>query len=244
MKLLLTSNGISNASISKALTELLGKPIAKSSALFIPTGIYPYPGGPMYALQAITGKMQSSLCGLGWKSLGVLELSALPSINKEVWLHTVQETDALLVWGGDPLYISYWMQQSGLAEQLPSLLEKMVYVGVSVGSMATSTIFGETYSNPRSGAGEPLSSENMVFTTSDEVLNIIFVTAKGIGLIDFAIIPHLDHKDHREASMANAEEWAAMLPMPVYAIDDQTAIKVVDGVVEVVSEGNWKLFMP
>jgi dipeptidase E len=76
------------------------------------------------------------------------------------------------------------------------------------------------------------------------VLNIIFVTAKGIGLIDFAIIPHLDHKDHRESSMANAEEWAAMLPMPVYAIDDQTAIKVVDGVVEVVSEGNWKLFMP
>lgn len=242
MKLLLTSSGITNQSINKALVDLLGKPIAKSDALFIPTGVYPYPGGPIYGLQPIIGKMQSRLCGLGWKSLGILELTALPSIDKEVWLLTVEKTDALLVWGGDPLYISYWMQQSGLADLLPSLLEKMVYVGVSAGSMTTSAVFGETYSNTRNGSGEPLSSEDIVITTPEGELNMIFVTANGIGLIDFAIIPHLDHKDHPEASMANAEKWAARLPMPVYAIDDQTAIKVVDGNVEVVSEGQWKLF--
>jgi dipeptidase E len=45
-----------------------------------------------------------------------------------------------------------------------------------------------------------------------------------------------------ENSTANAEKWAAEMPVPSYAIDDQTAIKVTDGSVEVVSEGHWKLF--
>jgi dipeptidase E len=65
-----------------------------------------------------------------------------------------------------------------------------------------------------------------------------------VGLVDFALIPHLDHKDHPDASLANAEKWAARLPVPTYAIDDQTAIQVVDGDVKVVSEGHWKLFTP
>jgi dipeptidase E len=65
-----------------------------------------------------------------------------------------------------------------------------------------------------------------------------------MGLVDFAVIPHLDHEDHLDASMVNAEVWAAKLPVPVYAIDDQTALKVVDGTVAVVSEGHWKLFTP
>ncbi len=91
------------------------------------------------------GEASSPLCGLGWKSLGVLELTALPSIDDEAWIPTVQETDALLVWGGDPLYLSHWMRQSGLAGLLPSLRREMVYVGVSAGSMAATTTFGETY---------------------------------------------------------------------------------------------------
>lgn len=57
------------------------------------------------------------------------------------------------------------------------------------------------------------------------------------------MIPHLDHEHHLDASMANAEKWAAHIPAPTYAIDDDTAIKV-DGHTEVISEGNWKLFQP
>jgi dipeptidase E len=163
MKLLLTSSGITNTSIYNALVDLLGKSIAESNALFIPTAIYPFPYGARFAWQPISGKTQSPFCGLGWKSLGLLELTALPSIEKDVWLPAVQEADALLVWGGDPLYLSYWLQQSGLADLLPSLLRKMVYVGVSAGSMAVSATFGETYSNPRGGSGTPLTSENIVF---------------------------------------------------------------------------------
>ncbi|HEX8731709.1 MAG TPA: Type 1 glutamine amidotransferase-like domain-containing protein [Ktedonobacterales bacterium] len=242
MRLLLTSAGIKNASIHDALVELLDKPIAESSALIIPTAIYPFPGGAGGAWRAISGKAASPLCELGWKSMGVLELTALPSIDEEAWVPTVQETDALLVWGGDPLYLSHWMRQSGLANLLPSLRRETVYVGVSAGSMAASATFGETYLEPPRGVGEALTSEDIVFDTPQGAISRIVVTAHGIGLVDCALIPHLGHEDHLDASLANAERWAAKVPAPTYAIDDQTALKVVDGAIEVVSEGRWKLF--
>ena len=242
MRLLLTSAGIKNTSIHNALVELLGKPIAESSALIIPTAIYPFPGGAGMAWRAICGSAESPLCGLGWKSLGVLELTALPSIADEAWMPTVQETDALLVWGGDPLYLSHWMRQSGLADLLPSLRREMVYVGVSAGSMAASATFSETYYDPPRASGEALTSEDIVFATPHGEISRKLVTAQGVGLVDFALIPHLDHKDHLDASLANAEKWAARLPVPTYAIDDQSAIQVVDGAVDVISEGHWKLF--
>lgn len=244
MNLLLTSSGISNASINDALVDLLGKPIAESSALFIPTAIYPFPGGAGMAYRAISGNAASSPSRLGWKSLGVLELTALPSIDRNAWVPSVEAADALLVWGGDPLFLSHWMQQSGLADLLPLLRRDAVYVGVSAGSMVTAPVFGETYTHPRSGGGNALASEDIVFATPQGDASGLFVTAQGLGLVDFALIPHLDHHDHPDASSANAEKWAARLPVPVYAIDDQTAIKVTGGAVEVVSEGHWQLFAP
>jgi dipeptidase E len=242
MRLLLTSAGIKNISIHDALEELLGKPIAESSALIIPTAIYPFPGGAGMAWRAIRGEAASPLCGLGWKSMGVLELTALPSIDGDAWIPTVRETDALLVWGGDPLYLSHWMRQSGLADLLPGLRRETVYVGVSAGSMAASATFGETYPDPPRGSGEALTSEDILFATPQGPISRILVTAQGAGLVDFAVIPHLDHADHPDASPANAAQWAARLPVPTYAIDDQTALKVTDGTVEVVSEGHWQRF--
>jgi dipeptidase E len=244
MRLLLTSAGISNPSIHGALVDLLGKPIAKSNALFVPTAIYPFPRGADMAWQAICGRARSPLSQLGWKSLGVLELTALPSIDRKAWVSSVEQADALLVWGGDPAYLGYWMRQSGLADLLPSLRPESVYVGVSAGSMAVASTFGEAYSSPPSCSHNALTSEEIVFSTTKGEIKRIFVTAQGAGLVDFALIPHLDHEDHQDASLANAEKWAARLPVPVYAIDDQTAIKVADGTLEVISEGHWKLFTP
>ena len=158
------------------------------------------------------------MCGLGWKSLGVLELTALPSIDEERWVPMVEETDALLVDGGDALYLSYWMRQSGLADLLPSL--RAVWVGLSAGSMVMTPRIGEDFVGWKPPSG------------NDSTL----------GIVDFSIFPHLDHEDLPDNSMANAERWAAGIQGPAYAIDDQTAIKVTDGTVEVVSEGHWKLF--
>jgi hypothetical protein len=136
MKLLLTSAGIKNPSINGALVGLLGKPIAESSALCIPTAAYGHPkAGPGAAWRFISGQEPRCLMvGLGWKSMGVLELTTLPSIDEEQWVPLVQETDVLLVDGGDTSYLCHWMQQSGLADLLPSLRET-VYVGLSAGSM-------------------------------------------------------------------------------------------------------------
>jgi dipeptidase E len=242
VKLLLTSSGISNASIRGALVDLLGKPIEEATALVVPTAIHPFSVGPVMAARLIRGEVKTPLTDLGWLSLGVLELSALPSISKDVWIPTVQAADALLFWGGDPLFLSFWIQESGLADLLPSL--DAVYVGVSAGAMAAAKTFGETYTEPPSGSASPLATEDVVFGTPDGDISRTFVTASGAGLVDFAVIPHLDSPDHPDASLANAETWAGRLPVPTYAIDDDTAISVQDGVVSVVSEGSWRLFAP
>lgn len=242
MKLLLTSSGIANGTIENALVELLGKPIAESKALFVPTGIYPFRGGPYYAWNPIAGTSASRMCHLGWKALGLLELTALTSIVRENWVSAVEEADVILVWGGDPLFLAYWMAESGLGDLLPALSNDIVYVGVSAGAMATASIFAEAYTALPGAAGRPLSSEEIVLPDGD--VKRTLVTARGMGLTEFAIIPHFENKNHPDASLANAEQWAAKLPVPVYAIDDETAIKVDKGVVEVVSEGRWKLFVP
>jgi len=220
MKLLLTDSGITNTSIHNALVDMLGKPIAESSALCIPTAAYGNPhAGPAAAWRFISGQQPvAPMCGLGWKSLGVLELTALPSIDRDHWLPMVQETDALLVEGGDATYLCHWMRQSGLADLLPSL--RAVWVGLSAGSMVMTPSVGAAFVHWSPPGG------------SDRTL----------GVVDFAIFPHLDNPMLPNNCMANAEKWAASMPVPSYAIDYQTAIKVIDGNVEVVSEGHWKQF--
>jgi dipeptidase E len=221
MRFLLTSAGITNPSIHDALVDLLGKPIAESSALCIPTANHAQPGGAGHAWRFISGREpRTPMCELGWKSLGVLELTALPSIDEALWVPMVQETDVLLVNGGDTLYLCYWMRQSGLADLLPSL--RAVYVGLSAGSVVMAPNIGKKFVHWKPPTG------------GDETL----------GLVDFAMFPHLDHEDMPDFSMADAERWAAGMAVPAYAIDDQTAIKVVDGTVDVVSEGHWKRFAP
>ena len=221
MKLLLTSAGIKNASIQNALVDLLGKPIAECNALCIPTAMYGHPQvGPGAGVwRFISGRSTEPMCELGWKSLGVLELTALPSIDEERWVPLVRETDALLVSGGDALYLCHWLRQSGLADLLPSLRE-LVWVGLSAGSMVMTPRIGEDFVGWKPPGG------------GDSTL----------GMVDFSIFPHVDHELLPENTMAEAERWAAGLQGPAYAIDDETAIKVTDGEVEVVSEGHWRLF--
>jgi dipeptidase E len=221
LKLLLTSAGVKNASIRHALVDLLGKPIADSSALCIPTAQYGHPmvGPGTRAWRFISGTSELPMVGLGWKSVGVLELTALPSIEEERWVPLVRETDVLLVAGGDALYLCHWMRQSGLADLLPSLGET-VWVGLSAGSMVMTPRIGADFVQWKPPSGD------------DSTL----------GIVDFSICPHLAQEGKPGNSMAEAEEWAAGISGPAYAMDDETAIKVVDGTVEVVSEGHWRLF--
>lgn len=222
MRLLLASAGITNASIQAALVDVLGKPIADSTALCVPTASYGMSGGgAVAAWRFIAGQEPDCpMTELGWKSVGVLELTALASLDAGQWVPTVRETDVLLVNGGDPMYLHHWMVESGLADLLPSLSDT-VYVGLSAGSMVITPRIGEDFVEWRPPTG------------GDDTT---------LGLVDFAIFPHLDNPDLPHNAMANAERWAAGMTVPAYAIDDQTAIKVTDDGVEVISEGHWRRF--
>jgi dipeptidase E len=217
MKLLLTSAGIKNPSLEAALIDLLGKPINQCSALCIPTSAYSNPNGIFRAWDFFNGTSTCPMVELGWKSMGVLELTALPSIKRERWVPTVLETDCLLVNGGDPLFLHYWMRESGLADLLPEY--PGVYCGFSAGAMVAAPRIGEDFVGWRPPTGGDDST---------------------LGLVDFAIFPHVDHPDLPDNTMAGAERWAAKLDTPAYAIDDQTGIKVTDAGMEIISEGNWK----
>ena len=221
--MLLTSAGIRNPSIHAALVDLLGKPIAECNALCIPTASHGHPQGPLRAWQFISGAPETTcpMIELGWKSVGVLELTALPSLSKDLWVSWVQEADVLLVNGGDTLYLTHWMRQSGLADLLPSL--HAVYVGLSAGSVMMGPNVADRFVD---WSVLPIGSVQM------------------LGRVDFEMFPHVDNPDLPTFSMADAEKWAAGLSGPGYAMDDETALKVVDGNVEVVSEGHWKLFTP
>ena len=221
MRLLLTSAGVKNASIENALVDLLGKPIAESSALCIPTAAYGHPqvGPGEGPWRFISGRSELPMTDLGWKSMGVLELTALPSIDEDRWVPLVRETDVLLVAGGDALYLCHWMRESGLADLLPSL-GRTVWVGLSAGSMVMTPRIGEDFVGWKPPTG------------GDETL----------GIVDFSICPHVNPEGMPGNSMAEAESWASGIGGPAYAIDDETAIKVTDGTVEVVSEGHWRHF--
>lgn len=221
MKLLLTSGGVTNASIRAALVGLLGKPIEESTALCIPTAQYGHPwvGPGVEAWKFISGNSENPMVDLGWESVGVLELTALPSIDDERWVPVVRDADVLLAAGGDALYLAHWIRESGLADLIPSL-DETVWVGLSAGSMVMTARIGREFVQWTAPSG------------GDSAL----------GLVDFSICPHLAPDGQPGNSMAAAEKWAAALAGPAYAMDDETAIVVVDGTVEVVSEGHWRHF--
>jgi dipeptidase E len=216
MKLLLTSGGITNPSIEAALVAQLGRPIAECSALCIPTAQWGHPlCTPTTAWRFVGGASANPMVRLGWASVGLLELTALPSIGPERWLPWVRDADALLVDGGDAAYLAHWMRASGLAALLPELTDT-VWVGLSAGSMVLTPRIGPEFVSWPDAADD-----------------------RTLGVVDFSIFPHLDYPGFAENTRAHAEEWARGIGGPAYAIDDSSAIAVVDGVVEVVSEGSW-----
>jgi dipeptidase E len=220
LKLLLTSGGITNTSIRDALVDLLGKPIEESTALCVPTAQW---GHPMCGPASVRGFIGGTppwggMTSMEWKSLGVLELTALSSIGEERWVPWVREADVLLVDGGDATFLCHWMRHSGLVDLLPTLPDT-VWVGVSAGSMVMTPRIGTDFVKWPSAPDD-----------------------RTLGIVDFSIFPHLNAFPTN--TLADAERWAADIGIPAYAIDEQTAIKVVDGIVEVISDGDWKVFNP
>lgn len=216
MKYLLTSGGVQNASIHQELLDMLGKPIEACHAVAITTASYALANGVELATNFIQGKDEAPMVGLGWKSVGLLELSVIPALAAETWRPAVEKADVILVNGGDPLFLHHWFVESGFDQLLPEL--SGVYVGMSAGSMVLTPRIGTYF------VGWQQTPEQ-----SDATL----------GLVDFSIFPHLDHPQLPDNHLQAAKEWAKTLTNPAYAIDDATAIRVIGSNVDVISEGNW-----
>jgi dipeptidase E len=214
VKLLLTSAGVRNPTIRGALDALLPKPLEECSALAIPTAMYghAYAGPGQRVWEFVAGRSEQPMVELGWASVGLLELTALPSIGAEHWVPLVREADVLLASGGDATYLAHWMRECGLVDLLPELTDTL-WMGMSAGSMVMT---------PRIGAD---------FVAWDRAPD-----DTTLGLVDFSIFPHLGMPGN---TPDEAERWAAGLGHAAYAIDDETAISVDGQAVEVVSEGTW-----
>ncbi|TGN63816.1 peptidase E [Nocardioides eburneiflavus] len=217
MKLLLTSGGVTNDSIRAALVDLLGKPIEEATALCIPTAQWGHPMcGPESVRRFVTDGSPATMTGLGWRSVGLLELTALPMMARERWEPWVRDADVLLVDGGEATFLAHWVRSSGLVDLLPSLADT-AWVGVSAGSMVMTPRIGELFVEWRPQDGD-----------------------RTLGVVDFSIFPHVGLFPTN--TMAAAEEWAAGLGNPAYALDEQSAVLVDGDRVEVVSEGEWRHF--
>ncbi len=230
-KLLLASLGIANDPIRAALVDLLGKPIEHANALFVPTAMMGFPGADKYI-----GQMVDRYINLGWNRFHTLDLHSLAHWPQAYLRRDLDEADALIVGGGNEFYLSYWMEQSGLFELLPGLLAQgKVYVGESAGSMVVTAALNydadrlETtgvYHDDEYDEGQPRESGS----------------AKTLGLVDFVLRPHYQSGQFAYATTETVAKWAAKAARPTYALDDQSALKIVDGKVEVVSQGEWKFF--
>lgn len=217
MRFLLTSSGVANGTIRRALDRLLPRPLDECSALVVPTAGHWF--DPGIAADLVTGARGGPLANLGWASLGVLELTALPSIPAEAWLPRLRTTDVLLVGGGDPTYLAGWMRRSGFVDALAGLRDDVVYVGSSAGSQAVGASLGRSYNDRDLDPHGPEAP---------------------LGLVDLALYPHLDDPAMEDTRLDAIRDWARDVPCDAYAIDDASALVVVDGVVEVVSEGAWE----
>lgn len=220
MKLLLTSTGVTNKSIHRALEELLGKPTKQSKIAFIPTAAYGADSNKSWLVKEL-----QVAYGLGWQNFNVVEISALDkdSINEQL-----SEADVIHMNGGNAYFLMNRIINSGLEELLPELLKTKIYLSSSAGGIVTSKYFP---SNLAEAYGKD-EDDKLEQGTVDH----------GLGLVDFVIKPHLNSAAFPNRTMEWYEEVSKKINAPFYAIDDQTAIKVVDGKVEVVSEGTWKLF--
>lgn len=216
MKLLLTSGGLTNKSISKALFELVGKKPEDTSLVFIPT-----------ASNIVTEEKDWFINDLinvrnqNFKSINITDISAVP---ENIWRPQMENADVLFFEGGDTYHLMEWMNKSGLSKLLPELLKTKVYVGVSAGSMVTNpdldvrlsqVIYGEDFEK---------------------------TTMAGLNFVDFYFLPHLNSPDFPGRMEENIREAAKSLSRKIYSLDDQSALKVVDGKVEIVTEGKYLEF--
>jgi|SRR3989344_3225216 len=226
MKLLLTSNGLSNDSIAKALADLIGKEPKSSRVAFIPTAANPERGNKDWLIDDLY-----CIKDRGYY-VDIVELTALkpPEIKK-----ILKDVDAIFVGGGNTFYLSYWMQKTELFELLPELLKTKVYAGISAGSIITGA-------NLKTASDALANIEKFEDKDYDLLGPPSESSSKTLQFVDFVFRPHLNSSFFPEITEEKLREKAKHFAHRFYALDDNSALKVVDGKVEPISEGEWLVF--
>lgn len=217
MKLLLTSSGNTNKSIEKALLELLGKPFSKSRITFVPTAANIEEGDKTWLVDDMNNFRK-----LNFASFDIIDISAVP---KDIWLPSFNKADILVFGGGNVYHLLKWIKKSGLADRLPELLKTKVYVGISAGSMVAAKNISLT------------SSGILYYEDTGKPRN-----TKGLEFVDFEVRPHLNSKWFPKVRLDYLQRLNKEIQNTFYAIDDNTALKIIDGKISVISEGKWRKF--
>jgi dipeptidase E len=217
MKLLLTSAGITNKSIAKALLDLAGLPAEKIRVAFIPTAANVEEGDKSWII--------NDYVNLTKQTYGCVDIVDISAIPQKVWLPRLTAANALILGGGNTFWLMHWIRKSGLDKILPGLLEERIYVGISAGSMVASKNIFLT-------SDKPVFDENRFGQTD----------IAGLGLINFYVRPHFNSQFFPKAKAEYIKQAAEQIPETIYAIDDQTAIKIDGDKNEIVSEGEYLIF--
>lgn len=77
----------------------------------------------------------------------------------------------------------------------------------------------------------------MLYNEEDDMKN-----NAGLGYLDFHIRPHLNSEYFPNVTLKNIQKIAEDNKETIYALDDNSAIQVIDEDISVISEGVWKKF--
>jgi len=213
MKFLLTSSGIKNNSIAQTIIELVGTEREKIRAIYIPTAANVELGDKGWLIDDLHDfQMQD------YESVDIIDIAAVP---REVWQPRLESANLICFGGGNEQFLARVMRESGFAAIAKDILKERVYMGISAGSMVAGTFLPK------------------------EVLEIVYpeqtfqkVLEQPLGLVDCSFIPHFNSPWFPKIK----KEVIDALPgttSPLYVLDDQSALKIVDGKIEVVSEGTY-----
>jgi len=214
MKLLLTSSGITNISIENTLKDLLGKGFSESSIAYVPTAMNVGGGDKSWAINSMR-----KLVKLGFASVDIVDISAL---SKDMWMRRLLDADVIYFEGGDTFHLVRTINSSGFAGEVKEIFKDKIWVGASAGSMVTGPDLCLKLS-------QELYKEDL-----EEKENLA-----GLNLVDFYIIPHFGSKWFPDVTEETVREGVKDYKHKVYLLDDNSAVKVIDQNIEVVSEGKY-----
>ena len=230
MKLLLTSNGLSNETIASALEELVAKPRKETKVAFIPTAAFAADGAEKNTKEWLITDLYRAK-----EFAGFIDVVSLADLSPEDVIKRLAYSDVIFVGGGNTFYLSYWMEKSGLFDSLPELLETRVYAGISAGSMIATK-------NIRT-ASQAIKNPNKYYDEEYDELGPKGQSAgRAAGLVNFVVRPHYGRVRFPGDPDEIFDTIVQEIKAPLYAIDDASAVKVIDDQIDVVSEGTWKLF--